>query len=108
MVVGGWLADRVWTGKSLLTIAREIAGGIVLIAAMATAGALWNLHDVRTGGQIGAVAANQLNDSLNLAGGRIAGMLAPICGLAPMLKRAPAQLCSPVSYRVPRPRGEGN
>jgi DNA segregation ATPase FtsK/SpoIIIE, S-DNA-T family len=106
MVLVTWLAHRVWTGKSLITIAREIAGGILVIAALATASGLWNLHDIRTGGQIGAVAANQLNDSLNLAGGMIAVMLALICGLALMLKRAPTELVSTVSSRIRRRRGE--
>ena len=106
MVLVAWLAHRVWTGKSLLTIAREIAGGILIIAALATASGLWNLHDIRTGGQIGAVAANQLNDSLNLAGGMIAVTLAFICGLALMLKRAPTELVSTVSSRIRRRRAE--
>jgi S-DNA-T family DNA segregation ATPase FtsK/SpoIIIE len=106
MVLVAWLAHRVWTSKSLLTITREIAGGILVIAALATASGLWNLHDIRTGGQIGAVAANRLNDSLNLAGGMIAVTLAFICGLALMLKRAPTELVSTVSSRIRRRRGE--
>jgi S-DNA-T family DNA segregation ATPase FtsK/SpoIIIE len=104
MILVAWLAHRVWTGKSLVTIAREIAGGVILIAALATAGALWNLHDIRTGGQIGAVAATQLSDSLNVAGGLIAVILALICGLALMLKRAPTELVSTVSSRIRRRR----
>lgn len=106
MILVAWLAHRVWTGKSLVTIAREIAGGIILIAALATAGALWNLHDSRPGGQIGAIAATQLNDSLNLAGGLIAVVLGLICGLALMLKRAPTELVSTVSNKLRRRRTE--
>lgn len=104
MILVAWLAHRVWTGKSLVTISREIAGGIMLIAALATAAALGNLHDSRMGGQIGAVAANQLNESLNVAGGLIAVVLAFICGLALMLKRAPTELVSGVSNRIRRRR----
>ena len=104
MILVAWLAHRVWTGKLLVTIAREIAGGIILIAALATAGALWNLHDSRTGGQIGAIAATQLSDSLNVAGGLIAVMLGLICGLALMLKRAPTELASSVSNKLRRRR----
>ncbi len=106
MILVAWLAHRVWTGKSLATIAREIAGGIMLIAALATAAALWNLHDSRTGGRIGAVAANQLNESLNVAGGLIAVVLGLICGLALMLKRAPTELVSGVSNRIRRRRAD--
>jgi S-DNA-T family DNA segregation ATPase FtsK/SpoIIIE len=106
MILVAWLAHRVWTGKSLATIAREIAGGMMLIAALATAGALWNLHDSRMGGQIGAVAANQLNESLNVAGGLIAVVLGLICGLALMLKRAPTELVSGVSNRIRRRRAD--
>jgi S-DNA-T family DNA segregation ATPase FtsK/SpoIIIE len=106
MILVAWLAHRVWTGKSLVTMAREIAGGLLLILALATASALWNLHDVRTGGQIGALAANQLNDSLNLAGGMIAVALVLICGLALMLRRAPTELLSSLSFRIRRRRNE--
>jgi DNA segregation ATPase FtsK/SpoIIIE, S-DNA-T family len=102
MILVAWLAHRVWTGLSLVTIAREIAGGIILIAALATAGALWNLHDNSIGGQVGAAAATQLNDSLNLAGGLIAVMLGLICGLALMLKRAPTELFSSLSFKIRR------
>ncbi len=106
MILVAWLAHRVWTGKSLVTIAREIAGGIMLIAALATAAALGNLHDSRTGGQIGSIAATQLNDSLNVAGGMIAVALGLICGLALMLKRAPTELVSTVSSRLRRRRSD--
>jgi len=106
MLLVAWLAHRVWTGSSLVTITREIAGGFLLILALATASALWNLHDFRTGGQIGAVVANQLNDSLNLAGGMIAVALVLICGLALMLKRAPTELLSSLSFRIRRRRDE--
>ena len=106
MLLVAWLAHRVWTGKSLLTLAREIAGGLLLILALATASALWNLHDLRTGGQIGAVVANQLNDSLNLAGGMIAVALVLICGLALMLRRAPTELLSSLSFSIRRRRND--
>jgi len=106
MILVAWLAHRVWTGKPLATIAREIAGGIILIAALATAGALWNLHDSRLGGQLGAVAGTQLSDSLNVAGGLIAVILGLICGLALMLKRAPTELVSTVSNKLRRRRAD--
>ena len=116
MILVAWLAHRVWTGKSLLTIAREIAGGIILIAALATAGALWNLPDANMGGQsiagesmggqVGAIAATQLSQSLNIAGGLIVVLLGLICGLALMLKRAPTELVSTVSTRFRRRRAD--
>ncbi|MEA2680647.1 MAG: segregation ATPase FtsK/SpoIIIE, family, partial [Candidatus Binataceae bacterium] len=104
MLLVAWLAHRVWTGSSLVTMTREIAGGFLLILALGTASALWNLHDFRTGGQIGAVVANLLNDSLNLAGGLIAVVLGLICGFALMLNRAPTELLSSLSFRIRRRR----
>ena len=104
MLLVAWLAHRVWTGSSLITMGREIAGGLLLILALATASALWNLHDVRAGGQLGALVANLLNDSLNLAGGLIAVVLGLICGFALMLNRAPTELLSSLSFKIRRRR----
>ena len=102
-ILVAWLAQRVWTGAALATIAREIGGGILLILALATAGALWNLGDLRMGGEIGASVATQLNDSISIAGGLIAVALGFICGLALMLRRAPTELLAGVANKV-RPR----
>ena len=68
MMLVAWLVQRVWTGAGILTIAREIGGGVLLILALATASALWDLHDAKMGGEAGASIAALLNDSLNLAG----------------------------------------
>ena len=107
MILVAWLAQRVWTGAGVVTIAREIGGGALLILALATAGALWDLHDPRMGGQIGANVAIQLSDSLNVAGGLIAVALGLICGLALMLKRAPTELVAGVAGKIrPRSRRE--
>ncbi len=75
----------------------------MLILALATAGALWNLPDVKMGGALGAQVATQLSDSLNVAGGLIAVVLGLICGLALMLKRAPTELLAGVANKI-RPR----
>ncbi|MGA9741388.1 DNA translocase FtsK [Candidatus Binatus sp.] len=105
MVLVAWLAQRVWTGAGIVTIAREIGGGVVLILALAAAGALWDLHDAKMGGEIGADIATILSDSLNLAGGLIAVALGFICGLALMLKRAPTELLAGLANKI-RPRRE--
>jgi S-DNA-T family DNA segregation ATPase FtsK/SpoIIIE len=105
MILVAWLAQRVWTGVGIVTIAREIGGGIILILALAAAGALWNLHDAKMGGEIGADIATLLSDSLNLAGGLIAVALGFICGLALMLKRAPTELLAGLANKI-RPRRE--
>jgi S-DNA-T family DNA segregation ATPase FtsK/SpoIIIE len=107
MILVAWLAQRVWTGAALATIAREIGGGILLILALATAGALWNLSDLRMGGELGASVATQLNDSISVAGGLIAVALGLICGLALMLRRAPTELLAGVVGRI-RPRRRGD
>ena len=107
MLLVAWLAQRVWTGARVVTIAREIGGGALLILALATASALWDLHDARMGGEVGASIATLLNDSINLAGGLIAVGLGFICGLALMLKRAPTELLAGVANKIrPRSRGE--
>ena len=103
MILVAWLAQRVWTGARIVTIAREIGGGLILILALAAAGALWDLHDPRMGGEIGADIARLLSDSLNLAGGLIAVALGLICGLALMLKRAPTELLAALVGKI-RPR----
>jgi S-DNA-T family DNA segregation ATPase FtsK/SpoIIIE len=107
MILIAWLAQRVWTGSGIITIAREIGGGALLILALATAGALWEPHDARIGGQLGANVATNLSDSLNVAGGLIAVVLGFICGLALMLKRAPTELVAGVAGKIwPRGRRE--
>jgi S-DNA-T family DNA segregation ATPase FtsK/SpoIIIE len=103
MILVAWLAQRVWTGARVVTVAREIGGGVLLILALATASALWDLHDVRMGGEVGASIATLLNDSINLAGGLIVVALGFICGLALMLKRAPTELLAGIAGKI-RPR----
>ncbi len=103
MILVAWLAQRVWTGAGIVTIAREIGGGVILILALATAGALWNPHDARMGGEVGADIATLLSDSLNVSGGAIAVALGFICGMALMLKRAPTELLAGVANKI-RPR----
>jgi S-DNA-T family DNA segregation ATPase FtsK/SpoIIIE len=103
MILVAWLAQRVWTGESFVTVAREIGGGVLLILALATAGALWDLQDARMGGEVGASIATLLNDSINVAGGLIVVALGLICGLALMLKRAPTELLAGIAGRI-RPR----
>jgi S-DNA-T family DNA segregation ATPase FtsK/SpoIIIE len=110
MILVAWLAQRVWTGAGIVTIVREIGGGVILILALAAAGALWNLHDndTKMGGEIGADIATVLSDSLNLAGGLIAVALGFICGLALMLKRAPTELMAGLANKIrPRSRRDG-
>jgi len=46
MLLVAWLAERVWTGGSVVTIAREIGGGALLILALATASALWDKRNI--------------------------------------------------------------
>ena len=106
MILVAWLAQRVWTGASIVTVAREIGGGVLLILALATASALWDLHDVRMGGEVGASIATLLNDSINLAGGLIVVALGFICGLALMLKRAPTELLAGVAAKIRPHRDE--
>ena len=103
MILVAWLAQRVWTGAGIVTIAREIGGGVLLILALATASALWDLHDARMGGEVGASIATLLNDSINVAGGLIAVALGFVFGLALMLKRAPTELLAGVANKI-RPR----
>ena len=103
MILVAWLAQRVWTGARIVTMAREIGGGALLILALATAGALWDLRDARIGGEVGSIIATLLNDSINVAGGLIVVALGFICGLALMLKRAPTELLAGIAGKI-RPR----
>jgi DNA segregation ATPase FtsK/SpoIIIE, S-DNA-T family len=94
------LAIRVWTGAPLSTLARESLGGAILLAAIATGAALWNLADPHMGGLAGAIVAGQLNDALNLAGGYLVVALAFAIGLALMLKRAPTEVVGGLASRL--------
>ncbi len=94
------LAIRVWSGATLLTLAREALGGTILLIAIAAGAALWNLADPQLGGFAGKTIADQLNDALNLAGGYLAVALALAIGLALMLKRAPTEVVTGLASRL--------
>ncbi|MHB8383765.1 MAG: FtsK/SpoIIIE family DNA translocase [Candidatus Binataceae bacterium] len=97
------LAIRIWSRTPAAILAREIAGGAIILVALATAGGLFNLDDARVGGALGVAIASVLNASLNLAGGYLAVMLAVVCGIALMLKRAPTELAFAAAGKL-RPR----
>jgi S-DNA-T family DNA segregation ATPase FtsK/SpoIIIE len=93
-------ALRIWKRVSLFTIGREVLGGATVLAALATAGGLFDLADPRTGGLVGSAAAGTLAASLNVAGGYMVAMLMMVCGLAAMLRRAPTELAAAAAARV--------
>src|SRR5581483_8829556 len=94
------LALRIWKRVSLSTIGREVLGGAMVLAALATAGGLFDLADPRLGGLIGSAVAGALAASLNVAGGYMVAMLMMVCGLAAMLRRAPTELAAAAAARV--------
>jgi DNA segregation ATPase FtsK/SpoIIIE, S-DNA-T family len=94
------LAARIWAGVEPRTLAREIAGGAILLAALVTAGGLFDLSDAHIGGAAGALVAGILAAWLNVAGGFIATVLVLVCGLALMLRRAPTDLAAQVAARI--------
>jgi DNA segregation ATPase FtsK/SpoIIIE, S-DNA-T family len=104
------LAVRVWTRTPLLTLARETVGGAIVLAALATAGGLFDPTGSRIGGLTGALVAGVLEGSLNVAGGYLVAVLAMVCGLALMLKRAPTELAAAAAAKMHavlrRPRAE--
>jgi S-DNA-T family DNA segregation ATPase FtsK/SpoIIIE len=86
------LGIRVWSGSSLAILTREVAGGAILLVALATAGGLLDLADTRYGGMLGAAIAQAIDAYLNLAGGYLAVMLGIASALALMFKRAPTEM----------------
>jgi DNA segregation ATPase FtsK/SpoIIIE, S-DNA-T family len=94
------LAVRVWTRTPLLTLARETVGGVIVLAALATAGGLFDPTGSRIGGLTGALVAGVLEASLNVAGGYLVAVLAMVCGLALMLKRAPTELAAAAAAKM--------
>jgi S-DNA-T family DNA segregation ATPase FtsK/SpoIIIE len=98
------LGARVWSGTPSATLGREVAGGVILLAALTIGGGLFDLSDPRYGGLVGATVAGAIDASLNLAGGYLAVMLGIVCGLALMLKRAPTEMVVAAARRV-RPGG---
>jgi len=97
------LAIRVWSRVPAATLAREIAGGAIILLALATAGGLFDLNDAHFGGAAGVAIASVLAASLNLAGGYLAVTVAVTCGIALMLKRAPTELAAAAAGKL-RPR----
>src|SRR5579885_3083020 len=100
----GALAMRIWKRLPLATLAREATGGVILLLALATAGGLFDLGDARAGGMIGAAIADALNASLSIVGGYLVALLAMMCGLALMLKRAPTELAAAAAAKLRPPR----
>ena len=99
------LAMRVWRRTPGSVLAREAAGGAVMLVALATAGGLFDLNDARIGGLVGATIAGTLAASLNIAGGYMVAVLAMVGGLALMLKRAPTELAAAAASKLrPTPR----
>ncbi len=97
------LAIRVWSRVSVAALMREIAGGAIIMLALATAGGLFDLRDAQFGGALGVAIASVLAGALNLAGGYLAVMLAVVCGIALMLRRAPTELAAAAAQSL-RPR----
>ncbi|MGO9452708.1 MAG: DNA translocase FtsK 4TM domain-containing protein [Candidatus Binataceae bacterium] len=94
------LAVRVWMRTPAVTLVREAAGGAIVLVALATAGGLFDLGDLRIGGIVGATVAATLNASLNMAGGYLVAVLAMVCGFALMLKRAPTELAAAAIAKI--------
>ncbi len=91
---------RLWRATDPLVLGREVAGGLVLVAALATASGLIWRGDPAWGGLAGTLAAGQLIRFLNVGGGYIAAGFALVCGLALMLKRAPTELVASAAGAV--------
>jgi DNA segregation ATPase FtsK/SpoIIIE, S-DNA-T family len=95
------LGRRLWRHRgepanvTALRLAREIGGGMIMLAGVCTAVALCD-PDGRRGGLIGGLLAAQLRAYLNLGGGAIVVMLALAGGTVLMAGRAPTELVSSV------------
>jgi S-DNA-T family DNA segregation ATPase FtsK/SpoIIIE len=102
------LGRRLWRHRdesvdvTALRLAREIGGGMIMLAGLCTAIALCD-PDGRRSGIIGGVLAEQLRAYLNLGGGAIVVMLALAGGTVLMAGRAPTELVSSVWQRFQRP-----
>ncbi|MGH7812811.1 MAG: DNA translocase FtsK [Candidatus Binataceae bacterium] len=94
------LAIRVWTGTPFKSIMREIFGGALLITALAAGDALWSPAMPKISGDLGIALAGSLMASLNIAGGSIVVVLALLCSIALMLKRAPTELLAAGARRM--------
>jgi len=103
------LGRRLWRHRgdpanvTALRLAREIGGGMVMIAGLCTAVALCD-PDGRRGGLVGGLLAEQLRAYLNLGGGAIVVMLALAGGTVLMAGRAPTELASSVWRTLRRPQ----
>ncbi len=100
-------AVRVWSGAPGRALAREGAGGAMLLAALCAGAGLFAEGAQWAAGALGVALASILDGYLNLAGGYLAVLLLVIGALVVMLRRAPTELVAGLAASVRVRRSPG-
>jgi DNA segregation ATPase FtsK/SpoIIIE, S-DNA-T family len=100
LVVLALIGARIWIAPRPGAVAREVAGGAIVIAALASAIGLWSGGDRVAAGAAGADIAGMLQASLNLSGGYIVVGFAFISGVVLALRRAPTELAQAAAGKL--------
>jgi DNA segregation ATPase FtsK/SpoIIIE, S-DNA-T family len=90
----GWLSHRIWVGAPASSLARETAGGAVVLVALSVVAGFCNLPGASAGGITGLKLASALHAYVDFGGGYIVVILALVGGLALMAGRAPTELAA--------------
>ncbi len=88
----GWLAWPVWARRSIRTLARNSAGGALLMLSLSVAAGFYAVPGMMPGGIAGTAIAATLRTWLDLAGGYLVVLLSLVGALALMAGRAPTEL----------------
>ncbi len=88
------LARPVWAEAPIRAMARESAGGAMLLMALSVAAGFYNIPGISPGGIAGAAIAGALHAWLNFGGGYLVVLLTIVGALALIAGRAPTQLAA--------------
>ncbi len=100
-----WIGWRCWfyedlsAAASRWSLAREVVGGVLLVAALCAAMGLIDVN-AQSGGLLGATAARHLRAYLNLGGSSLVVMLSILSGIALLGGRAPTDLIASVKRLI--------
>jgi S-DNA-T family DNA segregation ATPase FtsK/SpoIIIE len=88
------LGRPVWTGAPIRSLARESAGGAILLLSLSLAAGFCDIPGMSPGGITGAAIAGALHAWLNFGGGYLVVLLTIVGALALIAGRAPTELAA--------------
>jgi DNA segregation ATPase FtsK/SpoIIIE, S-DNA-T family len=88
------LGRPVWAGAPMRSLARESAGGAILLVSLSVAAGFCEIPGIAPGGITGAAIADTLHAWLNFGGGYLVVLLTIVGALALIAGRAPTELAA--------------